>query len=78
MAKGCKIGRVVAKDLVVCECPLRCAIATRDISMGEEITCNYKYKLEKAPEWYIKSLKNHMKNNMNLKESDIEQIMLKC
>ena len=57
---------------------IRCAYALKNIESGEEITCNYKYKLEKAPEWYRKSLEDYLKSNMHMSQNDIEEVMLKC
>lgn len=56
---------------------IRCAIAIRDIAAGQEITCNYKYKLEKAPQWYVQALKDYLETNTKLTADDIEQVMLR-
>ena len=47
------------------------------IQKEEEITCNYKYKLEKAPEWYKEDLKMFLKNkhDYELSDSEINQIL---
>ena len=50
----------------------------KDIDIGEEITCNYKYKLEKAPEWYRKSLKDHLSQSLHMTDDIIEEVMHKC
>ena len=57
---------------------IRCAFAIHNIKIGDEITCNYKYKLEKAPDWYRQSLKTHLSHNLNMNDNDIEEVMLKC
>jgi len=57
---------------------IRCAVAIKNIDIGEEITCNYKYKLEKAPEWYRKSLKDHLSQSLHMTDDIIEEVMHKC
>ena len=57
---------------------IRCALAIRNIAPGEEITCNYKYKLDKAPRWYHSCLDTFLKENCNMTQNDIEQVKLKC
>ena len=56
---------------------IRCVKAIKYIQKDEEITCNYKYKLEKAPEWYKEDLKMYLKNNYDyvLSDSEINQIL---
>ncbi len=50
---------------------LRSAVSIKDINAGEEITCDYKYSLHKAPKWYINSLREYLKDNSNLSEEGI-------
>ena len=56
---------------------IRCVTAIKYIQKEEEITCNYKYKLEKAPEWYKEDLKMFLKNkhDYELSDSEINQIL---
>ena len=42
----------------------------KDIESGTEITCNYKYKLQKAPEWYKRCLKTFLSVNLHCSEQD--------
>ena len=50
-------------------------MASRDILVGEEITCDYKYSIHKhPPDWYMKCLKKHLTDVMKLKEDDIKSI----
>ena len=52
---------------------IRSAIASRDIKECEEITCDYKYSIHKnPPEWYLKCLKKHLMEVLNLKEEEIK------
>ena len=54
---------------------IRSAVASRDISAGEEITCDYKYSIHKhPPDWYMKCLKKHLMEVMKLKEDEIKSI----
>ena len=55
---------------------LRCAVSLREIKRGEEVTCDYKYRLTKAPEWYVKCLRNHLITNSGLSEEGVN-ILLK-
>ena len=52
---------------------IRSAVANRDIAAGEEITCDYKYSIHKnPPNWYLKCLKKHLTEVLNLKEDEIK------
>jgi len=53
---------------------IRCAVAIKDIESGTEITCNYKYKLQKAPEWYKRCLKTFLSVNLHCSEQDQQLI----
>ena len=57
---------------------IRCVIAIKDIQVDEEITCNYKYKLEKAPEWYKECLKQYLQENSKLNDSEISKVIVAC
>ena len=43
----------------------------RDILKGEELTVNYNYPFASAPLWYKRMLKQHMEENPNKWNSDI-------
>ncbi len=50
-------------------------VLLRDLDPGEEITCDYKYSLEKdPPEWYRRCLERHLVR-MGIKEGKIKSIM---
>ena len=53
---------------------IRCAVAIKNIKAGSEITCNYKYKLQKAPEWYKSCLKTFLSVNLHCNEQDQQLI----
>ena len=46
---------------------IRCAIAVKFIEVGEEITCNYKYKFDKSPDWYKDCLKTYLDTKQSIK-----------
>lgn len=54
---------------------IRCAISTRDIRIGEEITCDYKYRLDKAPAWYVKCLETYLQYSYHLDKEQIRDVI---
>ena len=54
---------------------IRSAIANRDIEEGEEITCDYKYSLNKQPpKWYMECLNKYLKEVLSLEDDEVQAI----
>ena len=51
---------------------IRCAVAIKDITVGEEIVSDYKYSWDRAPQWYRNDLLRFLRNVKKIPEASIK------